>query len=654
MTKRPRKDWPALCQEALAQAIEDVVTAFGAAKEGKKMEAQSARPPSPKEAEFAALHQLERELGLSPFEMRVLVMAAAMEVDGRLPALCSALSSEVSDTPTLAMALAVFADGTWQAVAPSSPLMHWRLISLGNSSSLVHSPIRIDPDILSFLLGRMVIDTPLLPYLDRLPEAASLSPSQRKIAERVAALLDHGFSEWPPIIQLVGLDDGGATGAAAAAICETLQTGVVALAGASLPTLPTDLDIVIRHCERIARLSHAALVLNCGELDTLDPHDAAIRRLAERLTVPVILTGRVRRSGGIRPMLTFEIGKPTPHEQRDYWREALGEAPVASSVASRLAAQFHLNLETIASVCIEAKARVETGSDIDPNHLDAVIWDSVRLQSRPKMDSLAQRVEASSRWDDLVLPGTQMKTLKAIAAQLNHRSIVHDEWGMAAGSDRGLGLTVLFSGSSGTGKTTAAEVLANELRLDLYRVDLSQVISKYIGETEKNLRRVFDAADEGGVVLLFDEADALFGKRTEVTSSHDRHANVEVGYLLQRVETFRGLAILTTNHKANIDTAFQRRLRFIVHFPFPDAAMRAKIWARIYPPEMPTEKLDYDRLAQLVLSGGQIRSVALNAAFLAADNGHPLGLADIKAAARMEYAKQEKTLSDAELRGWVV
>jgi SpoVK/Ycf46/Vps4 family AAA+-type ATPase len=245
-----------------------------------------------------------------------------------------------------------------------------------------------------------------------------------------------------------------------------------------------------------------------------------------------------------------------------------------------------------------------------------------------------------------------MSALKAIAAQISLRTTVHDDWEFSSGSERGLGLAVLFAGSSGTGKTTAAEVLARELRLDLYRVDLSQVVSKYIGETEKNLRRVFDAADEGGVVLLFDEADALFGKRTEVTSSNDRHANVEVGYLLQRIEAFRGLAILTTNMKTSIDAAFQRRLRFIVTFPFPDATIRAQIWARMFPAKMPAEVLDYDRLAQLALSGGQIRSVALNAAFLAAAAGQPLSMSDIKAAARMEYGKQDKTLSEAELKGW--
>ena len=229
---------------------------------------------------------------------------------------------------------------------------------------------------------------------------------------------------------------------------------------------------------------------------------------------------------------------------------------------------------------------------------------------------------------------------------------VYQKWGFAAKSSRGLGIAALFAGASGTGKTLAAEVLANELQLDLCRIDLSQVVSKYIGETEKNLRRVFDAADEGGAVLLFDEADALFGKRSEVKDSHDRYANIEISYLLQRMEAYRGLAILTTNMKNAVDAAFLRRIRFIVQFPFPDAAQRAEIWRRILPAATPTAALDVERLAQLNVAGGSIRNIALNAAFLAADGGEPVRMAHILRSARSEYTKLEKTPTDVETRGW--
>jgi SpoVK/Ycf46/Vps4 family AAA+-type ATPase len=199
----------------------------------------------------------------------------------------------------------------------------------------------------------------------------------------------------------------------------------------------------------------------------------------------------------------------------------------------------------------------------------------------------------------------------------------------------------------------AAEVLAADLRLDLYRIDLSQIVSKYIGETEKNLRRVFDAAEEGAAVLLFDEADALFGKRSEVKDSHDRYANIEVSYLLQRMEAYRGLAILTTNRKSAIDPAFMRRIRFVVEFPYPEPAQRAEIWQRIFPPRTPTENLRIDRLARLNAAGGHIRNIAMGAAFLAADAGEPVRMTHLLTAARSEFAKLEKPLTDAEIAGWV-
>jgi SpoVK/Ycf46/Vps4 family AAA+-type ATPase len=255
-------------------------------------------------------------------------------------------------------------------------------------------------------------------------------------------------------------------------------------------------------------------------------------------------------------------------------------------------------------------------------------------------------------WNDLVLPAAHLETLHEVVAHVRQRRRVYDEWGFGDAGTRGLGVSALFAGASGTGKTLAAEVLANELRLDLYRVDLSRVVDKYIGETEKNLRRIFDAAEGGGTILLFDEADALFGKRSEVKDSHDRYANIEVSYLLQRMEAYRGLAILTTNMKSALDTAFLRRIRFLVQFPFPDEEQRAAIWRRVFPDATPRRGVDVRRLAQLNVAGGNIRNIALNAAFLAADAGEPVRMKHLLRATRSECAKIENALTDAELAGW--
>ena len=250
------------------------------------------------------------------------------------------------------------------------------------------------------------------------------------------------------------------------------------------------------------------------------------------------------------------------------------------------------------------------------------------------------------------MPQTIRTRLQQITEQVRHRSRVYDDWGYRERLSRGLGVTALFSGASGTGKTMAAEIIANALALDLYRIDLSAVVSKYIGETEKNLRRLFDAAESGGAVLFFDEADALFGKRSEVRDSHDRYANIEVNYLLQRMESYRGLAILATNMKGALDDAFMRRLRFVIDFPHPGPAERRAIWERVFPPSMPVAALDLDRLARLDLTGGNIQAIALNAAFLAAAEADAVAMPHILRAARDEYRKLDRPSREQDFR-WV-
>jgi len=314
-----------------------------------------------------------------------------------------------------------------------------------------------------------------------------------------------------------------------------------------------------------------------------------------------------------------------------------------------LVAQFNLSAAEIVSAAAVARGGGEKAAT---DQISDALWEACRLQSRARLDDLAQRIVSPATWEDLVLPEAQRSILPEIAVHVRQRSRVYQQWGFASKGERGLGISALFAGASGTGKTMAAEVLANELRLDLYRIDLSAVVSKYIGETEKNLRRLFDAAEAGGAILLFDEADALFGKRSEVKDSHDRYANIEVGYLLQRMESYRGLAILTTNFKSALDTAFLRRIRFVVQFPFPDAAQRAEIWRRVFPSATPTEGLNIEALARLNVAGGNIRNIALNAAFLAAEADEPVRHKHLLSAARAEYAKLEKPLTHMEIGGW--
>jgi SpoVK/Ycf46/Vps4 family AAA+-type ATPase len=249
-----------------------------------------------------------------------------------------------------------------------------------------------------------------------------------------------------------------------------------------------------------------------------------------------------------------------------------------------------------------------------------------------------------------VLADEQTRLLHQLADQVGQRSRVYEDWGFASKMSRGLGINALFVGESGTGKTMAAEVLAKDLHHNLYRIDLSAVVSKYIGETEKNLRRLFDGAEDGGVMLFFDEADALFGKRSEVRDSHDRYANIEINYLLQRMEAFRGVAILATNMKGALDTAFMRRLRFVITFPFPGAAERKQMWQKVFPSNVPTRELDYNRLAHFNLTGGSIHTIALNTAFLAAQVDTAVTMQLVLNATRAEFLKLERPINEAEFR----
>jgi len=302
---------------------------------------------------------------------------------------------------------------------------------------------------------------------------------------------------------------------------------------------------------------------------------------------------------------------------------------------------------------LTARQIARAGATLGAMQSPPLVRDLLRAAgSHGDLDAYAERVEPRASWSSLVLPADRLELLHEIAAHVRHRARVHDEWQWARRSARGLGVSALFCGPSGTGKTLAAEVLASELGLDLYQIDLARVVSKYIGETEKHLRRIFDVADATGAILLFDEADALFGKRSEVRDSHDRYANIEVSYLLQRMESYRGLSILTTNTRGALDNALYRRLRFVVSFPFPDALQRERLWRGVFPSATPVDGLDYAKLAAVHLSGGAIRNIALLAAFRAAARDDAVTMSDLASATQLELAKTEKTLAPSETRDW--
>jgi hypothetical protein len=485
--------------------------------------------------------------------------------------------------------------------------------------------------------------------VEQVPLSDELPFSHEQAAGRIVGAwrAARGERRWP-VVQLTGPAAASKREIAAHA-CAAMGLRLHALRAVQVPAGGSDQEALLRLWEREAALGPSALLLDAEDLDA--PERARVAALIERMGAPLLVAVREPLAGLRHPELRVDVARPPAEEQRALWQRHLGwPSPALDEPVGAVTAQFSLEAGAIRSVCASLAVPPDTPSDVAPGE---ALWDACREQARAQLDDHARRIQSSAGWDDLVLPEPQRRLLVEIAGQVRHRPQVYEQWGFSEAGLRGLGIAALFAGPSGTGKTMAAEVLARELRLDLYCIDLSQVVSKYIGETEKNLRRVFDAAEGGGAILLFDEADALFGKRSEVKDSHDRFANIEVSYLLQRMEAYRGLAILTTNLKSALDQAFLRRLRFIVNFPFPDAAQREDIWRRVFPSRTPTEDLDPVRLGRLSVTGGSIRNIALNAAFLAAQAGEPVRMAHVLAAARGECAKLDKTLIAAEIEGWV-
>lgn len=628
----------ALPRPTLDAEVERALVARAAAAEGD--------PPP-------ALLVLAERLGLNDFERDTLLLCAAPEFDPALAALCAtAQRASHCNYPTFALALQALAEPNWEALSAHRPLRHARLIDINQpgATPLTAAALRADERIVSYLKGLNVLDERLAPLLAPVRAPAPLAASQLRVVDEVLQHLRAAAADGLlPVIQLLGADAASRV-AVAAQVCAACERGLYQLALDALPTAKADIETLARLWQRDSLLLPIALYVEADALDAAHPETAAALGYLLTRDCGLVVVGL--REGSARlgaTRLTFEVPLPEPTEQNAAWRSELVAAGVdsaaASAAAAQLAGHFQLNLGDIRRA-VQISAR--RGPAAPPGV--AQVWDDCRDLALARLDGLAQRLTPKATWDDLVVNDEVQQLLRQITAQVRNRHRVYTDWGFARRMSRGFGISALFAGESGTGKTMAAEVIANALRLHLYRIDLSAVVSKYIGETEKNLRKLFDAAEAGGAILFFDEADALFGKRSEVKDSHDRYANIEINYLLQRMEAFSGLAILATNMKSALDTAFLRRLRFVVQFAYPGAAERKQLWQKALPEALRHPSIDYDRLARFSLSGGNIHSIALNAAFMAAQAGVALSMAQLLAATRTELRKLEKPVNEAEFR----
>lgn len=611
------------------------------------METIAAREPYP------ALVYLSCRLELNSFEQGVLLLCIGMELDREIAGLCArAQNDEQSPYPTFALAFSLFDEPAWDIVSPERPLRYWHLLEINQvgHQPLITSALRGDERIINYAKGLHYLDDRLSTLVMPIESShGRLPPSQETIVKQIIHHLPQTTGKHFPIIQLLGTDSPSKQ-LIASHIAAVLGLQLYRLPSELLPISVHELETFLRLWQRESILMPIVLYLDTQEEQNPITNNSAsavsLKRFLQRYHSLFFLDTREPLSELSRSSISFEITKPSTSEQQAAWTEMIADSGLAET-PSLLASQFNLNLSTIGRNA--ELARLENVTDRVELHNS--LWHSCLISTRPQLDNLAQRIDTKATWDDIVLPSEETELLRQIAAQVRERSQVYDNWGFRARMNRGLGVNALFAGESGTGKTMAAEVIANDLRLDLYRIDLSAVVSKYIGETEKNLRRLFDAAEDGGAILFFDEADALFGKRSEVKDSHDRFANIEINYLLQRIESYRGLAILATNLKSSLDRAFLRRLRFIVNFPFPSQSERKHLWQKVFPPQTPIEELDYDHLKGLNLTGGSIHNIALNAAFLAAQAEQKVvTMPLILAAARTEYTKLERPLNEADFR----
>jgi hypothetical protein len=592
------------------------------------------------------LESLRTLFGLSSFERDLLVLCAGPSLQSRFVAnIAAALNDPRATCPTFGLALTVLDDPHWSAISPARPLRYWQLLD-ADRGNLVHGPLCIDERILQFLIGVPTFDE----RIQALARPIRANPAwgggairQPEAIRAGARHFEHHATPREPLL-LIGRHRSTRQGAFTA-ICERCGLRPYALDVSDIPAAPVEREQFARLWTREAALAGAALCLGTEHCDNVQNVSAWLELTDAPVAIEVQPGTPAEQLDGVR----LHLAAMSAGERKLTWARDLGAlADRMNGYLDRIAEYFHFDEPAIRR---SAAAIRETAAASEDPDLGPLGWRLCREHARRSLETLAQRVEARACWADLVLPAPQVEALRQIAIHMRQRAIVNERWGFAAKHSRGLGLTALFAGSSGTGKTMAAEILAAELDLDLYKVDLASVVSKYIGETEKNLRAIFDAAEQSGAILLFDEADALFGRRSEVRDSHDRYANLEISYLLQQMESYRGIAILTTNMQHAIDPAFMRRLRFIVQFPFPDAAARARIWRGIFPAATPVGELDFGQLAQLNVAGGVIRNIAMHAAFLAADDSMLVEPRHILAAARTEYAKIDKPLTAAETRG---
>ncbi len=654
---------------ALIQALNEIT---------KRIELR--RSASQSEKRFLTLPFLAQLFNLSFFEEQCLLICLAPELERKYEKFYGYLQDDVTRRkPTVALTLDLLCRNQPEKIAAraafdsQSPLLKYRLVQTTDSGQDGPTPLlgrflKLDDRVVDFLLGQEVLDSRVATFAqlvfpatnwDQAPIAADVRNHTRRF---VRSHFDQSQSRARETIFHFYGPAGAGKYSLAEAVCHEL--GVPLLVGNLEKMLNTagSFEEAIWILGREAAMQQAALCLeNFDCLLTEDEkHLDQLRSLMQAIrifsTVTFLLGKKTWKPnrGDIEDQMFVDLALPVPDEleRKEFWllhQAEIGE--LAEEVDwDALAGKFRFTPGQIRDAATAARDRANWRASDDNRVTVADIYEACRAHSNQKLSVLAQKIQPKYRWQDIVLPADRLQQLREICNYVKYRALVYQEWGFDNKLSLGKGLNILFAGPSGTGKTMSAEIMAGELGLDLYKIDLSTVVSKYIGETEKNLSRIFDEAETSNAILFFDEADALFGRRSEVRDSHDRYANIEIGYLLQKMEEYQGVVILATNFRKNMDDAFVRRMHFTVEFPFPGEQDRRRIWEQIWPSHTPVSPdLNLEFMARrFEMAGGNIRNIALAAAFLAAADGRVVTMSHLIHATRREYQKMGKVVTEGE------
>ncbi|TYP79679.1 AAA family ATPase [Paenibacillus methanolicus] len=613
------------------------------------------------------LLELAGRFGLLAFERQCVMLALAPELNRKYEKLFGYLQDDVTcKHPTADLALKLFGGneagqyaerGTFEE---DGPLMKWIMEEGERAAGVLSKPLRLDSRIVSYLLGTSEFDHRLTPHAKPLPTPRQSEWPLLEVEELQERLLhfvrmnEARRPAGPMLIHLWGGDGAGKT-THAALVAASLGKPAYKLRLQPESKWTAETNQLLHRFFREARLAGAVVALEPAEPG--GEEDAGCEKLLAWTSVypsPVFwLTLSPRGPGALpaeegTPVLQAELAVPDIMLRQRLWMNA-GE--LNEREAEALAAKYRFTPGLIRRAAEHAaqKARLD-GVEAAAGHYEQ----GARAQAHHRMGDKARRLNPRYQWSDLVLPEEQLDMLRQASAMMRYRGEVFGKWGFERKLSYGKGVSMLFAGPPGTGKTMAAEVMASELNMEAYKIDLSQIVSKYIGETEKNLRVIFDEAQRSHAILFFDEADAIFGKRSEVKDAHDKYANVETAYLLQQMEEYDGISILATNFQQNIDDAFMRRLSLVIKFPFPDAEHRARLWSSMVPSATPLSKdVDFELLGRKIeVAGGSIKNIVVTAAFMAASAGNPLGMRELVAAARQELRKTGKILLPGEWEGF--